>query len=154
MVDVKTIVAATDLSELSLPAVHHASDLAKQFDATLHVIAVVPYPFAEFLEECQSNYGSSLTECEERHFDEWKEALDKLEIDMPNDKLVRVAVKGLIIDEINDYVTKHSADLLVVGTHGYSGLKHILMGSTAETLVRLAPCPILTVRSQDAVEVA
>ena len=42
-----------------------------------------------------------------------------------------------------------AADLIVIATHGHTGLKHLLLGSTAERVVRLAPCPVLTVRERE-----
>jgi nucleotide-binding universal stress UspA family protein len=50
--------------------------------------------------------------------------------------------------EIIDYATKENIDMVVIGTHGRSGLMHILMGSIAERVVRLSPCPVLTVKPE------
>ena len=50
--------------------------------------------------------------------------------------------------EAIDYVREHDIDLLVIGTHGRSGLMHVLMGSVAEKIVRKAPCPVLTVKPE------
>lgn len=47
---------------------------------------------------------------------------------------------------IVDYATEHAIDLIVMGTHGRTGLAHLALGSVAEQVVRLAPCPVLTVR--------
>jgi universal stress protein A len=53
---------------------------------------------------------------------------------------------GRAHSEIPDTAKALGADLIVMGTHGYTGLKHMLLGSTAERVVRQAPCPVLTVR--------
>lgn len=50
--------------------------------------------------------------------------------------------------EIIDYARENEIDLIVIGTHGRSGLMHILMGSVAERIVRKAPCPVLTVKPE------
>ena len=55
------------------------------------------------------------------------------------------AVMGLAVDEILNYAHEHEIDLIVVGTHGHSGLARLLIGSVAEKLVRVANCPVLTV---------
>jgi nucleotide-binding universal stress UspA family protein len=52
-------------------------------------------------------------------------------------------------DEILRYASAHAVDLIVVGTHGRSGVSHFLLGSIAERVVRRAPCPVLTVRQQE-----
>ena len=51
--------------------------------------------------------------------------------------------------EIAEAAREAAADLVIVGTHGYTGLKHVLLGSTAERVVRHAPCPVLVVREQE-----
>ena len=52
-------------------------------------------------------------------------------------------------DETMACATEESADMIVMGTHGHTGITHALLGSTAEKVVRLASCPVLTVRSTD-----
>jgi nucleotide-binding universal stress UspA family protein len=51
--------------------------------------------------------------------------------------------------EITDAARELKVDLIVISTHGYTGLKHVLLGSTAERIVRHAPCPVLTVREKE-----
>ena len=62
------------------------------------------------------------------------------------DSLVRV---GHPYQEITQAAQELKADLIVIATHGYTGLKHILLGSTAERVVRHASCPVLTVRERE-----
>jgi nucleotide-binding universal stress UspA family protein len=56
---------------------------------------------------------------------------------------------GTAFDEIVRAAGSLRADLIIIATHGYTGLKHVLMGSTAERVVRHAPCPVLVVRSSE-----
>jgi nucleotide-binding universal stress UspA family protein len=56
---------------------------------------------------------------------------------------------GHAYSEIPDTAKAMGADLIVIATHGYTGLKHVLLGSTAERVVRHAPCPVLTVRQPE-----
>jgi nucleotide-binding universal stress UspA family protein len=66
---------------------------------------------------------------------------------VPSSLLARAEVRvGRPYDEIVLAAAEHKADLIVVSTHGYTGIKHVLLGSTAERVVRHAPCPVLTVR--------
>ena len=55
---------------------------------------------------------------------------------------------GRPVDEIVDYAHEHAIDLIVIATHGRTGLAHVLLGSVAERIVREAPCPVLTIRSK------
>ncbi len=54
---------------------------------------------------------------------------------------------GAPAEEIVRFADENSADLIVMGTHGWTGLRHLVMGSTAENVVRTANCPVLTVKS-------
>jgi len=55
---------------------------------------------------------------------------------------------GLVAEMIVDRAAALGVDLITMGTHGHSGLKHLLLGSVAERVLRIAPCPVLTVRSE------
>ncbi len=79
----------------------------------------------------------------ERHFEEY---LQKLEISGVT-TVVRVGNPGL---EIADYATQLGADLIVISSHGYHGLKRLLLGSVAERVIRHAECPVLVLRRSDA----
>lgn len=63
-------------------------------------------------------------------------------------KVVKAMVEGSPKVEIIGYARKHNIDLIVIATHGRTGLAHVLMGSVAESIVRTAPCPVLTVRPE------
>jgi universal stress protein A len=65
---------------------------------------------------------------------------------VPATALVRL---GLPADEIVQTAQEQGVDLIIISTHGHAGLKHVLLGSTAEQVVRRAPCPTLTVREQE-----
>ena len=60
----------------------------------------------------------------------------------------RTTSVGAPVDEIVKYAKERGIDLIVQGTHGRRGVKHMLLGSVAENIVRYAPCPVLTVRNQ------
>ena len=51
--------------------------------------------------------------------------------------------------EIIRYAKENAIDMIVMGTHGYSGVKHLILGSVAENVVRKAPCPVLTIRPEN-----
>jgi nucleotide-binding universal stress UspA family protein len=76
------------------------------------------------------------------------EELDKLaKKEIPSDVVVKTIVKtGKPFIEIIETAADEDVDLIIIATHGHTGVEHILFGSTAEKVVRKAPCPVLTLR--------
>ena len=146
---IQTIVVATDLSPASLPAVRHACQLADQFHAQLHVVHVAMLPFVEYMEQVQTDFSQSIDECERQHVEASRRQLQSLATTAVHpDRVTRVVLQGIPVEQLLKYVSSHAADLLILGTHGHSGLRHALLGSTAERLVREARCPVLTIRHE------
>ena len=148
MIALKKILVATDFSESSRLAIETAQSLAQAFKSELHLLHVVadllhqPYvgyaPAAKFLdlvEQFEANARMRL---------EGLVAPD----DLTERRVVIATVVGRPADEILKYSVKHNIDLIVCGTHGRGGLDHLVMGSTAERVVQLARCPVLTVRAK------
>lgn len=147
MIRLKTMLVATDLSPLSECAVRHGCELAKQFGAQLHLLTVASYPFSEFAQECQKDYGRSIDECETEYFTAAEKRLSKIDVTpLEESQVTKETIKGFPVAEILRYSKANSIDLLLLGTHGLTGLQHVFMGSVAEMIVRTAPCPVLTVR--------
>jgi universal stress protein A len=146
MIKLQRILLPTDFSEFSAAARMYACAFADQFQAELHVLHViqdlaplVPEPGAalapplDYLRELELNANAML----ERSLDaQW--AVGK--------KIVKAVRQGPPYGEIVRYAQEMNIDLIVIGTHGRSGLAHMLMGSVAEKVVRKSPCPVLTVR--------
>lgn len=142
MISLKNILIPTDLSEPSRKATLYAREFAKQFGAKLHLLFVVEEPayyaplggYVPSREEWMAYANSGLAN--------WIS-----EDDAQGLSIVRVPVIGHPVTAITDYSKKHDIDLIVMGTHGRSAVKHLLMGSVAENVVRHSPCPVLTVRA-------
>jgi nucleotide-binding universal stress UspA family protein len=137
----KTILVATDLSDSGQPAVQHALALAGVFNASLRVLHVVSEP----LHEPWSGFvpAKCFVETVERLQSEARHQLEAL---VPHDdRIVVAAVWGDASDQILKYARSHHVDLVVCGTHGRRGWNRVVMGSVAERVLRLAPCPVLTV---------
>jgi nucleotide-binding universal stress UspA family protein len=146
MIKLQRILLPTDFSEFSAAARMYACAFADQFHAELHVLHViqdlaplVPEPGAalappvDYVRELELNAKAML----ERAIDaNW--AVGKT--------IVRAVRQGPPYLEITRYAQETNIDLIVIGTHGRSGLAHMLLGSVAEKVVRKAPCPVLTVR--------
>ena len=140
---VRRIVVPIDFSPESKKALQYASKLASQFGAALKLLHVVET--APFINDLPNVV---LTRSDQEIAKESKvrlQALAKDEIDelIPVQSRVRI---GKPYHEIVSFAKVADADLIVIPTHGYTGLKHTLLGSTAERVVRHATCPVLVVR--------
>jgi nucleotide-binding universal stress UspA family protein len=150
MITLRNVLVATDFGSASCAALEEGRALASAFDASLHVLHVVSEP----LEKVWAGYASAAAFIDTLDHLQ-AQAQKRLEAMVPKDELtagrvvVAVAV-GDPSDQILTYARDHSIDLIVCGTHGRLGLDHLLMGSVAERIVRLAPCAVLTVHSQRA----
>jgi nucleotide-binding universal stress UspA family protein len=146
MFQVRKIVVPTDFSPCSAAALDRAADLAKALQAEILLLHVLPNPasYAPF---------PHLVPMPEQWLDQLrKEAKDRLakESQRVNGPAIKTELReGPFHDAILAAVAAAKADLIVIGTHGRTGIKHALMGSVAERVVRIAPVPVLTVRSPE-----
>ncbi len=149
MITLNKILVPTDFSDFSRPAMTYACAIAARFDAELHLLHVVPDP-AMLIPEAAAFSVEAMQSQTEQLSKDAAVALEKLPCDgWENGRPVVRAVRvGTAFLEIIDYAKKEDIDLLVIGTHGRSGLMHVLMGSVAERIVRKAPCPVLTVKPE------
>ena len=143
----KTILVPTDFSKSSTEALDYAKQLADAFDASIHLLHVVQDPARQpwILE----TYGISpldvLADIMAQAQKDLEHALPEAERKTYNAEL-KTAV-GSPFGEIMNYAKQHNVDLIVMGTHGRGALAHALLGSVTERVVRFAPCPVLTVRT-------
>ena len=142
---IKRILVPVDFSECGTHALHYAASLAKQVDASLvllHVIdSLIAPPDMEFV---HLNLKEFNAEREKRAKDKLAE-LARSVVD-PTTPTTPVLRHGAPWEQIKETAREREIDLIVIGTHGYTGLKHVVLGSTAEKVVRLAGCPVLVVR--------
>jgi nucleotide-binding universal stress UspA family protein len=148
MIALKKILAAVDYSEPSRVALEYGRNLARSYDATLHVLHVV--------EDVTMRYaGEFMTALPDVQKDLEKAAqlgMDKLitEDDRKTLRLVTVVETHFTAaGGITEYAKVNHIDLIIVGTHGRGALKQFILGSAAERVVRTAPCPVLTVRENE-----
>jgi nucleotide-binding universal stress UspA family protein len=147
-VKVRRILCAIDFSEPAREALHYSSDLARLFDAELtlyHVYHIPGYgmPEGSFVLPGPDTMAAMFAKIDEQ-LEDWKR--QATERGAP-----RVEVATAQGSPWHEIVERARADyqLVVVGTHGHSGLRHMLIGSVADRVVRHAPCPVLTVRPSD-----
>lgn len=142
----RIILVPTDFSEDADHALAHAAELAAQLDATIHLVHAVTVP-AMGVPELALAYAA--TTMESRTV-EAQTALDAL-VERYSGRVsmapVRIEIGDArdVIDRVAELI---EADLIVMGTHGRRGVRRALMGSIAESVVRSAPCPVLTVRTK------
>ena len=143
----RKILVPVDFSTPSQKAIRYARPFAEQFGASLmllHVIEPIVYPveFGYLPVEPQ--------EAEEQRLAEFQRRLKQLGAELGATVPVQTQVRiGRAWKEVVDAAKAQSTDLIVVATHGYTGLQHALLGSVAEKIVRHAPCPVLVVRPEE-----
>lgn len=141
----KSICMPTDFSEASRPAFRTAIELAAHFDAELLLLYVQEIPaLAYSLVPVQGGVGEEMVADAFRLLDDWR---GQAEAQGARRTSVTLLSGQGVSDEIVPFAAGHGADLIVMGTHGRTGLAHVLLGSVAEEVVRRAKCPVLTVRS-------
>ena len=146
MILLKNILVATDFGEASDAALGYGREFATRFGARLHVLHVTEPVFTNAGTE---NYAAVAPELQKEIETSARRRLDELLIDSdgsgPPTSPAILTARGPAY-AIVDYAKGHNIELIVVGTHGRGALAHLVMGSVAERVVRLAPCPVLTVR--------
>ena len=144
----KTILFATDFSESSDHAFQYALSLARKFESRLGIIHVISEPV-----DLRGFYVPHIS------FDKLEEEIEQGALKMM-EKFCRTHVQdyanvesfvvpGIPYDEIIKKAVEINADLIVVGTHGRTGLDHVLFGSTAEKVVRKSTIPVMTIRIKE-----
>lgn len=149
MITVNKILVPTDFSKNAKAAIDYGCELARQFGAELHLLNIVENNIAMYSAEMDvfgtANNAFNVVEAEKRAI----ERLQTLPVSIgTNSRVVRQTEISTPCSGVTLYAKKHDIDLIVISTHGHTGLTHFLLGSVAENIVRTAPCPVLTVRPE------
>ncbi len=142
----KRILYCADFSENSERAARVALSYAKTFGSDLLIVNVINTRFLRHPALIDLPvYGEALDSVEKTAQEGLNEVGEKCKRDITNARTFsRTGIPG---EEIVRLAAQESVDLIIMGTHGRTGLSHLLLGSTAETVVRMADCPVLTVKS-------
>lgn len=145
MPDIRTILCPVDFSSASDDSFAFARELAARLGAHIHLVHVFPLPVftapdgpvmvgADYTARVTAELGSALTK------------LAAVETEVP---IQTHLLEGVPFQEIVALAARLPADLIVIGTHGRTGLRHLLLGSVAERVVRTSPVPVLTVPTRE-----
>ena len=142
---IRKILATTDLSDESLAGVRYAVALAEKLSAAVALLHAIEPPsrMAGMEAVAFAREDSEVTELARAQLKTLAERAS--EDDLKLTSFVRI---GKPFHEITTSARERAADLIVIATHGYTGAKRVLLGSTAERVVRHAPCPVLTVSAR------
>ena len=140
----KKVLVPTDFSAASIQALPYAIGVCREMDATLTLVHVVPTLFPP-----ESAHIGAVVE-EKRLVNDAKLFLDNFRDKQIPESLTgtNLILTGSAWHGITELAREDKFDLIVIGTHGHTALKHLWLGSTAENVVRHASCPVLTVREQ------
>jgi universal stress protein A len=139
------ILVPIDFSDHSKKALQYAIPFAEQFKASIDLLYVVePAVYPADFSFGQVGFPAVEDELRQRGAEELQSLIDReIGIRVHARSAVRT---GKAFHEIGQYAREESMDLIIIATHGHSGMEHVLFGSTAEKVVRHAPCPVLVVR--------
>jgi nucleotide-binding universal stress UspA family protein len=148
MIKMDKILFPTDFSEFSNNALKYAISFAREYKAKLIVLHVIEniYPYSGF-SETAFPIVELYTDVEKYASKEMESLIsNNVPKDLPVEQII---TRGTPFLEIVNSAREKEVDLIVIATHGRTGLEHVFFGSTAEKVVRKAPCPVLTIRNPE-----
>ncbi|HVN63298.1 MAG TPA: universal stress protein [Candidatus Binataceae bacterium] len=139
---IKRVLIPTDFSDSSLKALDYAIDFARPREAEVLLIHVVEPirntrlmpDVSEILEHHRADAAERIAKLEKETQRRFRKCRSEIHFGIPYDVIAEIAGKW-------------KADLIIISTHGHTGFYHLFLGSVAERVVRIAPCPVLTVRA-------
>ena len=145
MLSINVIVVPTDFSEQSLSALDYAVGLAETYQARLKVV-FVNEPGLKISD--MAWVGVERRSMDEEQLTEARRSIEKVVLDrIPLEVAADAEIlHGDAVVKIIEYASDVNADLIVMATHGRTGMSHVLLGSVAEQVVRKAPCPVMTLK--------
>ena len=140
---IRKILAPTDMSDFSCLGVRYALEMARELDAEITIYYVIPMAEDWFSGHERPGPVRDLLANEEAKLDKF--LAEKFADDTKAVKIRQKVEFGAPQTSILDMAEREGADLIVMSTHGRTGLKHILLGSVTEKVVARAPCPVLAI---------
>lgn len=145
MIQIKKILIPIDFSDYSIKALQYAADLVELFHADVVLIYVIePGVFPADFSLGQITIPANMEETEKNAKNELQKICDKyLSKEVKSEIIVEA---GTPFIQIIETARDKDVDLIIIASHGHTGVEHLLFGSTAEKVVRKAPCPVLSLR--------
>lgn len=144
MISIKNILCPIDYSVYSEKALKYAIEFAEKYNAKLYLMHVLDIRIYDITDPELYNVNV----IDKETINKLRERLHKCisEDTRKNIEVETIVIEGVPFSEIIKKARECKVDLIVLGTHGRTGLSHAIMGSVAEKVVRKAPCPVLTIR--------
>jgi len=146
MINIRTVLCPVDYSIYSEKALNYAIEISLKFQAKLYLLHVLDIRFLDANNpELPTLHTANITN---ETIDALKSRLLKSVTEEIKGKISveAIVIQGIPFTEIIKASKEYNVDLIIIGTHGRTGLAHIIMGSVAEKIVRKAPCPVLSIR--------
>ena len=147
MIALKNIVVATDFSESAAVALAYGRELARTFNARLHLVHMVEDVMTRYSPEVGFAVPELQKNLEEKSRRDLRALITEDDRSLSIIPVVETCIN--IPHALVDYAKTNAIDLIITGTHGRGPIQHLLMGSVAERVVRTAPCPVLTVHAKE-----
>jgi nucleotide-binding universal stress UspA family protein len=150
MIRIQKILVPTDNSPTALKAVQYAAEIAKFQRATIHLLYVLDDRYMSYMsltDDDKTSMPNLQSKMESAMEKELNDLIQKQ--DLPAERFVFQIKTGKPCEEICGYANEVDADLIIMGTHGATGIKRILIGSVAERVVRRGQRPVLVVRPDE-----
>jgi nucleotide-binding universal stress UspA family protein len=141
----RNILVAIDFSEHSGRALDVAIELGKQFSGRLHLIhayPIQPIMMAPYEMPLPQSFERECRAAADKQLSSWADRARKAGLPVETTTSAEHPSEAIV-----HCAEKIGADLIVMGTRGFTGLKHVLLGSIAERTLRFAPCPVLTLKA-------
>jgi nucleotide-binding universal stress UspA family protein len=137
----KNILFATDFSDYSQQALSYVTDLARKFGSKIHLChVVIPSQLVIGAPEAVPYLYEAERTTSAEQLDELRRSLE-----IEGLKANTILASGPLADELTRAITENDIDLIVIGTHGRTGIRRLMLGSAAEVICRIATCPVLSV---------
>ncbi|PKL83815.1 MAG: hypothetical protein CVV24_03185 [Ignavibacteriae bacterium HGW-Ignavibacteriae-3] len=149
MLNLKNIIVPTDFSKVSATEFKYAKDFAEKMGATIHLINVME-KIPPFLQYGATN--SSAAEEAEKAEQKCRERLEEIAEEIRDDSMLNIIPvfrKGIDYEEIISYSKEVKGDMIIIATHGRTGIFHTLLGSVAEKVIRYSNCPVLVISNEE-----
>jgi nucleotide-binding universal stress UspA family protein len=147
MLKIRNILYPTDFSDNSKEALKYATHLAELYNSQLHIVHVALGPNVVITYSMTRYTPEVMMQRERRSLEKTLSKLPPKKLGTPRSVIHRV-VEGIPVPEIHRYIKGNQIDMVVMGTHGHTGFKHLVLGSVAENVVRESKVPVLTVHSR------